>query len=120
MAPEQTAKEIAVSSEMKLSSVLNLAVFNGVGIVLAALVAEDQAWRLAYWRSMGFTPTTTYYPFFMSTSATNGLSSIPGLFTVDWLQVVLVVMAAVDALVVVGYLRRRSAAVEMTPVQKDR
>lgn len=93
---------------MKLATAINLAAFNIIALVLAVLIAQDQAWRLSYWRSMGFTSTTTYYPFFLITSATNGTAYIPGTLTLDWLQVILAVMAVVDIFAIIGYVRRRS------------
>lgn len=95
---------------MKISSLINLIVFNGVALVLAALVYDDRVWRVGYWDSLGFTPTTRYYPFFYITSAVKGSTTISGLLTVDWLQVILVAMAVVDIGFVVGQLRNRRAA----------
>ena len=103
---------------MKVSSIINLTVFNGIGIFLAALVAGDQAWRLSYWHSLGFTPNTTYYPFFLITSATKGSDTIPGQLTIDWLQVLVVVLVIVDLFVLIGYIRRKRATpVEVAPAK---
>lgn len=90
---------------MKLTSLVNILVFNGVALILAVLVYDDRLWRLSYFRSEGFTPTTAYYPFFYITSATNGSTYIAGLLTVDWLQVIIVVTAVVDALIAYGIIR---------------
>ncbi|MDA4137108.1 MAG: hypothetical protein OK449_08975 [Thaumarchaeota archaeon] len=94
---------------MKLTSLINLAVFNGVAIILAALVYNDRVARIAYWHEMGFTANTAYYPLSYITSAVQGTDSIQGLLTVDWLQVILVVAVVVDASFAWGLLRRRRA-----------
>lgn len=91
---------------MKLTSIVNVAIFNAVALILAVLVYDDRLWRLSYFHSEGFTTTTTYYPFFYITSATRGSTYIAGLLTVDWLQVVIVVTVIVDAVVAYGVLRR--------------
>lgn len=104
---------------MRLASLLNLAVFNGVAIILAVLVFSDRAWRLGYWENtLGFTPNTVYYPFFYVTSAVKGSTSIPGLLTIDWLQVILVVMVVVDGSILLGMLRRSRQGQTVPEVQQ--
>jgi hypothetical protein len=93
-------------SQLKLSSFLNIAVFNVVAIVLAYLVYSDRVYRLGYWHTLGFTPSTAYYPFFYVTSAVQGSTHIAGLLTIDWLQVILVAMVVVDGSVALGLFRR--------------
>jgi hypothetical protein len=105
---------------MKLTSAINLAVFNVVGLILAVLIAGDQAYRLSYWRSMGFTPHTDYYPFFLITTATKGTTYIPGLLTIDWLQVLVVILAVVDSLMLIGYVRRRGLSERLAGLPKDK
>jgi len=102
---------------LKLGSLVNLILFNGVAAVLAALVYDDRVWRAGYWHSMGFTPTTTYYPLFYVTSAVNGATSIPGTLTVDWLQVILVAAIVLDGLALASAVlgRRRKAAIASMP-----
>lgn len=92
---------------MKLTSVINMAVFNGVAVILAALVYSDRVYRISYWHSIGFTPSTAYYPFFYITSAVRGSTYIPGTLTLDWLQVILVITVVVDAVFALGVLRQR-------------
>jgi hypothetical protein len=93
--------------QLKLTSVINIAVFNGVAIILAALVYNDRVARTAYWHELGFTPSTAYYPFSYITSAVSAATSIQGLLTVDWLQVILVIMVVVDGSMALGMLRRQ-------------
>ena len=95
---------------MKLGSVVSIAVFNLVAIILAALVYGDRVWRISYWQAEGFTPATTYYLFFYVTSALKGSTHIGTLLTVDWLQVLLVVAVVVDGFFVLGLLRGRRHA----------
>lgn len=94
---------------MKLTSLINLAVFNGIALILAVLVYDDRVWRLSYWESLGFTPTTHYYPFFFITSAVKGSSYIGGILTIDWLQVIIVAAAVVDAFIGLGVIKHRQA-----------
>ena len=95
---------------MKLTSIITLVVFNVVVLALADWVYSDRVWRLGYWESLGFTPKTTYYPFFYITSAVNGSTRIPGLLTIDWLQVLLVVAVIVDGSYAINMIRRRRRA----------
>ena len=92
---------------MKLASLLNIVVFNAAALVMAALVYDDRVWRLGYWQSLGFSPTTNYFPLFFITSAVKGSTSIAGVLTVDWLQVIVLIVVVVDAATVVGAIRRR-------------
>ena len=94
---------------MKLTSLINIVVFNAVALILAILVYDDRVWRLNYWESLGFTPTTHYYPFFYITSAVNGSTYIGGLLTVDWLQVIIVAAVVVDAFIAFGMIKSRKA-----------
>ena len=82
---------------MKLSSLIEVLVVNAFLIPLLLLITENYGLRSAYWASEGFTSTTVRYPFFFITSAVRGNTHIPGLLSVDWQQVVLVVLVAVDA-----------------------
>jgi hypothetical protein len=95
---------------MKVTSLINLAVFNLIAVILASLVYSDRVFRVSYWLSLGFTPTTTYYPFAYITSASRGSTYIPGTLTIDWLQVILVVAVVVDGSFALGVLRRRRQA----------
>jgi hypothetical protein len=92
-----------------------MAVFNVVGIILAYLIYGDRVYRVNYWNAMGFVSTTSYYPFLYTTSAVKGAISIPGLLTVDWLQVIIVVMVIVDGMFAFGYLRNRAPSPEAAP-----
>ncbi|MDA4135000.1 MAG: hypothetical protein OK441_05475 [Thaumarchaeota archaeon] len=81
-------------------------------LVIVALLWEvllDQAGRLAYFRTLGFTPSTAYYPFFYITSAVDGTTRIQGLLTLDWAQVLAVALILIDAAFVIGFLRKRKS-----------
>ncbi len=94
---------------MKAYDLARITVINAVVLVLIWAVYQDFQGRLAYFQKLGFTPSTTYYPFFYITSAVNGSTQIQGLLTLDWIQVLAVVLAVIDALFVVGLLRNRKA-----------
>ena len=81
---------------------------------MAALVYDDRVWRVAYWQSLGFTPTTSYFPLFYITSAVGERTSIRGVLTVDWLQVIVLVALVVDVATLVGILRRRNRQEQVT------
>jgi hypothetical protein len=83
-------------------------------LVLAALflwITGDYSFRTAYWGTEFFTPTTVRYPLFLVTSAVKGsgvtATSIPGLLTLDWQQVVLLLLAVTDAVYLWSLLRMR-------------
>jgi hypothetical protein len=82
---------------MKWLSLIEALVVNALLIPLLILITENYALRNAYWGPEGFTPTTVRYPFFFITSAVNGPTRIPGLLSVDWQQVILVILVVVDA-----------------------
>lgn len=91
--------------KMKWVAVLEVLVINALLIPLLALLTENYGLRMAYWRSEGFTPTMTRYPLFFVTSAVKGATRIPGLVSVDWQQVVVLVLLVVDGLFVFSVLR---------------
>ncbi|HEV2390246.1 MAG TPA: hypothetical protein VGS04_05930 [Nitrososphaerales archaeon] len=95
---------------MKLLPVLEMLFVNAVLIVLFALITQNYALRLAYWGKTGdgFTPTMTRYPLFFVTSAVKGSTRIPGLLSVDWQQVVILVLIVVDVVFVFSALRARA------------
>ncbi|MGA2663742.1 MAG: hypothetical protein ABSF83_02185 [Nitrososphaerales archaeon] len=87
-------------------------------VVILALIWEvlqDQAGRLAYFRSLGFTPATTYYPFFYINSAVDGSDHIQGLLTLDWFQVLAVVLVVLDVALAIGYYRSRNRGAPTAP-----
>jgi hypothetical protein len=92
---------------MKASQVARIVLTNAVIIGLISLVLEDDSGRLAYFRSLGFTTSTAYYPFFYITSAVNGSTYIAGQLTLDWVQVLAVALLVLDLGFVLPYLRRR-------------
>jgi hypothetical protein len=89
-------------------SIAYLVISNAALLGLIWWVFQDYAYRLAYWRSMGFTPTTKYWPFFYVTSAVKGSVYIPGQLTLDWTQVLGVVLIIIDAGFLIGLYRRRA------------
>jgi len=80
-------------------------------VILAALwtVLQDDAGRLVYFRTLGFTPSTAYYPFFYITSAVDGSTRIQGLLTLDWVQVLAALLILIDLALLIGFLRERRA-----------
>jgi len=85
---------------MKLLPLLEVLVVNALLIPLLALITENYGLRAAYWSSEGFASTTVRYPLFFITSAVKGSTNIPGLLSVDWQQVVLLVLVLTDAVFV--------------------
>ena len=96
---------------MKFLSLVEVVVLNVVLLSLLAWVTGDYADRAAYWGTepKPFTPTTIRYPLFMRTSAVNGSISIPGLLSVDWQQIIVLVLLLTDALYLLSMRGRRGA-----------
>lgn len=104
---------------VKGAAILEVLAVNVVLIAFFVLVSGDYAYRASYWGSMGFSPTTSLYPFSLVTSATNGQTSIPGLLTLDWHQVIAVILVVVDTLYLWSWLRgRRGPGVQPPPTSK--
>jgi len=91
---------------MKALPLLEMLVVNAVLIPLLALITQNYALRMAYWAKPadGFAPTMTRYPLFFITSAVRGSTHIPGIFSVDWQQVILLLLIVVDGMVVLSAL----------------
>lgn len=85
---------------MKLLPLLEVLVINAFLIPLLVLITENYGLRNAYWGPEGFTFTTVRYPFFFITSAVKGQTSIPGILTVDWQQVVAFILVVTDVVYV--------------------
>jgi len=92
---------------MKWLPVLQLVIINVVLISLLALITENYGLRAAYFESEGFVPTMTRYPFFFITSAVKGAACsgsmscyVPGIFSIDWQQVIIFVLVVTDAVFV--------------------
>ncbi len=92
---------------MKLAELVQVLVVNAVLIPLLALITENYGRRAAYWRSEHFTSTMVRYPLFFITSATSGSTQIPGILSVDWQQVVIVVLVLMDGWFVWSALKQR-------------
>jgi hypothetical protein len=92
---------------MKWVALAEVVVVNAVLIPLLALITENYGLRTAYWGTEGFTSTTVRYPFFFITSAVKGSTHIPGILSVDWQQVVLVVLIVTDAVYVWSAMKSR-------------
>jgi len=84
---------------MKRLQLVEVLVVNALLIPLLVLITQNYALRMAYWGRPGdgFTATMTRYPFFFITSAVKGATRLPGILSVDWQQVVLVVLVVADA-----------------------
>jgi hypothetical protein len=83
----------------------------GSNVILLALiwwVFQDYAYRASYWRGMGFTPSTSYSPFFYVTTAVRGSTFIQGQLTLDWTQVLGALLVIIDVVFIIGALRVRS------------
>ncbi len=106
----------AVSEQLKLYSFIQLVLINSVLIYLISLVRQDQSARVDYWRSMGFTPDTVYSVLSLRYPAVNGRVSIPGLPTIDWIQLFLVIIILVDVYYLFEHRARRSAKQVQTQV----
>jgi len=100
---------------MKAALLVKVLVPNAVILALIWEVLQDQAGRLAYFRSLGFAPTTTYYPFFYITSAVDGSIRIQGLLTLDWFQVLAVVLVVLDVVFALGYFRSKNRETPVPP-----
>lgn len=92
---------------MKLAELAQVLVVNAVLIPLLALITENYGLRAAYWGSEHFTYTMVRYPFLFITSAASGSTHIPGVLSVDWQQVVLVVLVLTDGWFVWSALKAR-------------
>ena len=90
------------------ASSIQLLLANAILISLVALVRQDQLARLDYWRSIGFTPETIYSIFSLRFPAMKGNLSIPGLPTLDWVQVFLAVIVLMDVYYFASVLTGRS------------
>ena len=102
---------------------LEVLIANLVLIALLFWITADYAFRTAYWGTEVFNPTTVRYPLFLVTSAVKGSTCIagtciPGLLTLDWQQVVLLLIAVTDAVYLWSLVRiRRGAAEASRPIQ---
>ncbi len=92
---------------MKFDTMVKIAVPNLVILALIWEVLQDDAGRIAYFQALGFTPSTHYYPFFFVTTAVDGSTYIPGLLTLDWVQVLAVALLLLDLSFIIGYMRRQ-------------
>ena len=79
---------------------------NAVLIYLLTQVIGDYSFRANYWAAMGFTPSTSLFPLTLITSAVKGGTSIPGLLTLDWEQVLILAIVVADGIYIWEFLRR--------------
>ena len=100
---------------MKRIAILEVIIINAALIPLLALITENYGLRAAYWGPEGFTYTMTRYPLFFITSAVRGTTHIPGLLSVDWQQVIVLVLVVVDGLFIRSALRGRSLGAAKAP-----
>jgi hypothetical protein len=92
---------------MKLLTLAEVVVVNVLLIALLLWITGDYSYRAAYWGSENFSPTTIRYPLFLITSAVKSSTSIPGLLTVDWQQIVVLMLVVTDGVYLSGLLRDR-------------
>jgi hypothetical protein len=90
---------------MRTSSLAQVIAANVIIIVLIVAILEDFYSRIAYWESLGFTPQTTYFFLTYVTSATKGSTYIPGEITLDWVQVLGIILVLIDAAFVYSVLK---------------
>ncbi len=90
---------------MKLLPLLEAVVANVFLIAIFVLITENYGLRIAYLQHEGFAPDMVRYPLFFITSATNGTTHIPGILSVDWQQVVLLVLIVVDGVYALSILK---------------
>ena len=95
---------------LRLLSLIEVLFVNALLIALLLWITGDYYFRTAYWGTEGFSPTTVRYPLLLITSAAKGTTSIPGLLTIDWQQVVALVLVVTDAIYLSNLLRSRKSA----------
>ena len=102
---------------MKLSSLVEAVFANAVLLYLISLVRDDQASRLGYWNSIGFSANPSYSLLTLRYSSLKGATSIPGLSTLDWVQVLIVALVLIDAYFVLDTFQKKNApdATHRTP-----
>jgi hypothetical protein len=89
----------------RLLPLLEVLVANLILIALFFWISGDYDFRASYWATEVFTPTTVRYPLFLFTSAVKGSTSIPGLLTLDWQQVVVLLLVVTDLVYLSSLLR---------------
>lgn len=92
----------------KATTVIQLFLANAILIVLFSLVDQDMSSRIGYAQSIGFTPSVNYSPLTFVLSSVGRGTSIPGLPTVDWSQIFLIVLIIIDGSFLLERLLRRS------------
>lgn len=103
---------------VSLQSIAFILASNAIILLLIWWVFQDYAYRATYWRGMGFTPSTSYSPFFFVTSAVRGSTHIQGQLTLDWTQVLGVLLLVIDATFLFGLWRRtRVGATKVQPTE---
>lgn len=102
---------------MKRIAILEVIVINALLIPLLVLITENYGLRMAYWGSEPerFVPTMTRYPLFFITSAVSGSTHIPGILSVDWQQVIILVLVVADGLFVRSALKDRKRGISQSP-----
>jgi hypothetical protein len=95
---------------VKLLPLLEVLVANLALIALFSWITGDYDFRASYWTTEAFTSATARYPLFLITSAMKGSTSIPGLLTLDWQQVVVLLLVVTDAVYAWSLLAARRRA----------
>ena len=91
---------------MKALHAARIVITNVLILAIIWAILQEDAGRVAYFQSLGFTTSTAYYPFFYVTSASNQATRIPGLLTLDWTQVMAAVLVVLDAGFLLPLVRR--------------
>ena len=104
---------------MRSLTVIEVLVVNVVLIFLFTQVSADLVYRNNYWAAMAFTPSTSLFPLTLVTSAVRGQTAIPGLLTVDWEQVILIVLAVADSIYLWSWYSSRRPKAQGPAIQSE-
>jgi hypothetical protein len=102
---------------VKVLPLLEVLVANLILIALFFWITADYDFRASYWATEVFTPTTVRYPLFLITSAVKPSTTIPGLFTLDWQQIIVLLLVVTDAVYIWSLLRPLKGSRPAEPIQ---
>ncbi|MDA4124613.1 MAG: hypothetical protein OK438_04080 [Thaumarchaeota archaeon] len=89
---------------------LKLLVVDAVLLLSAYLVLQDLAWRSGYASQNGFTPSYLYSVLTQSFSMTGKGLALQTPLTLDWVQIIAVLLVVVNVWYLYGIVTRRSNA----------
>jgi hypothetical protein len=93
---------------MRPLPLLEVLVVNALLLALLLWITGDYGFRASYWTTEGFVSSIVRYPpLFFVTSAVKGSTSIPGLLTIDWQQIVVLMLVVTDAVYLSSLVRAR-------------